>query len=331
MFRLTRVLSNKLGDPRYHLKRTLQISNIHAMDNLRIDLNLLFVFEALLNERHVTRAGHRLGLSQSATSSALQRLRHALKDDLFVRTSDGMQPTPRALELEEPLRRALQDIRSAIDSGDFEPPAARRVFTIGASDYDVALHIPRLAQRLSLEAPGIDIRILPHTNIDAVAQVDSAQVDVAIGWFPRSPQRLHKSLLFQESFVCVMRRGHPLAGKLLSLEEFANASHLLVTLIGDTTGIVDDLLAERGLDRRVAMTIPHFAAAPSVLANSNLIASLPKRLADRFADQYGLVTRSLPFESYQTKHEMLWHPRVDRHSAHKWLRKTLSDIIGGYR
>lgn len=300
------------------------------MDLSRFDLNLLLVFEAVLTEGHVTHAGRRLNLSQSATSSALRRLREALQDDLFIRTADGMVPTPRALELAEPLRRALRDVRSALDGGAFDPSTAERAFTISASDYDVALHVPRLAQLLSREAPGIDLRVLPHINVDAVAQVDTAQVDAALGWFPRAPQRLHKRLLLEESFVCVMRRGHPLAANLLTLDGFASAAHLLVTLVGDTTGIIDDLLAERGLERRVAMTIPHFAAAPSVLAHSDLIAALPKRLIDRFAEQHGLVARVLPFESYRTRHEMLWHPRVDKHPAHQWLRETITNVVKGF-
>jgi len=300
------------------------------MDLSRFDLNLLLVFEALLTEGHVTRAGRRLKLSQSATSSALGRLRDVMQDDLFVRTADGMIPTPRALELAEPLRQALRDVRAALDGGAFDPATVERTFTVSASDYDVALHVPRLAQRLSKEAPGIDLRILPHINVDAVAQVDTAEVDAALGWFPRAPQRLHTELLLEESFVCVMRRKHPLAGDLLTLNDFAAAPHLLVTLVGDTSGIIDDLLAERGLERRVAMTIPHFAAAPSVLANSDLIATLPKRLSDRFADQYGLIARELPFESHRTRHEMIWHPRVDRHPAHQWLRDIIKAVIVGY-
>lgn len=296
------------------------------MNISRIDLNLLLVYEALMNERHVTRASQRLNLSQSATSNALSRLRQALNDQMFIRTSYGMAPTPRALELETPLRRALQDIRSALDGGEFDPANAERTFTISTSDYDVALHIPLLAQRFAQEAPGIDLRVLPHNNVDAVDQVDSGLVDLSLGWFPRAPKRLHKKLLFEESFVCVMRQRHPLANSLLKLSDYASAPHLLVTLIGDTTGIIDDILGERGLERRVAMTIPHFAAAPNVLANSDLIASLPKRIANRFADQHGLITRSLPFESYRTAHEMLWHPRVNRHPAHLWLRGLLQSV-----
>ena len=121
--------------------------------------------------------------------------------------------------------------------------------------------------------------------------------DVALGWFPRAPQRLHRQLLIEESFVCVMRRGHPLSDGLMSLEGYANAAHLLITLVGDTSGAVDDVLREKGLARRVAMTIPHFTAAPMVLAHSDLVAALPKRIANRFAEQHGLIIRSLPFES----------------------------------
>ncbi len=322
-----RSLDFKIGEPYYLLKRIVWISNIHDMDLTRIDLNLLLVYEALMNERHVSRAGNRLHLSQSATSSALRRLRETLNDELFVRTSDGMIPTPRALELEGPLRGALRDVRAALEGGTFDPVTAVHAFTISASDYDVALHIPRLSQRLSIEAPGVDLRILPHTNVDAVAQLDTAFVDLALGWFPRAPSRLHKTLLLEEEFVCVMRRGHPLASSLVKLEAFASAPHLLVTLVGDTTGIIDDILAERGLERRVAMTIPHFAAAPYVLAHTDLIAALPKRISDRFASQYGLVAKPLPFESYRTRHEMLWHPRVDKHPAHQWLRKALTEVI----
>ncbi|MEM8654146.1 MAG: LysR family transcriptional regulator [Pseudomonadota bacterium] len=297
------------------------------MNLARFDMNLLLVFEALLIERNVTQAGQRLHLSQSATSSALRRLREATNDELFVRSADGMLPTPRALELAEPLRRALSDVRSALDGAAFDPATAVRTFTIAASDYDVALHIPRLAQLFSRDAPGIDLRVLPHSNVDAIGMVDTAQVDVALGWFPRAPQRLHLQLLIEESFVCVMRRGHPLSDGLMSLEGYANAAHLLITLVGDTSGAVDDILREKGLSRRVAMTIPHFAAAPMVLAHSDLVAALPKRIANRFAEQHGLVVRSLPFKSYVTAHELLWHPRVDRHPAHVWLRQVLIEVI----
>ena len=297
------------------------------MDIATFDLNLLRVFEALLIERNVTRAGQHLNLSQSATSSALRRLREALGDDLFLRTPEGMVPTPRALELAEPLRRALGDVRAALDGGAFDPATAKRAFTIAASDYDVALHVPRLAQLLSREAPAIDLRVLPHRNVDAVALVDEAQVDVALGYFPRAPQRLHRGTLLIESFVCVMRRGHPLAEGLMTLDAYAAAPHLLVTLVGDTVGIVDDLLAERGLTRRIAMTIPHFAAAPAVLAHSDLIAALPKRIADCYADPHSLVTRPLPFESYQTEHEMLWHPRTALHPGQRWLREVLVRVV----
>ena len=303
------------------------ISYIHAMDIARFDLNLLRVFEALLVERNVTRAGQRLNLSQSATSSALRRLREGLADDLFLRSADGMVPTPRALELAEPVRRVLSDVRSVLDGGAFDPASASRAFTIAASDYDVALFVPRLAQLLSREAPGVDLRVLPHTNVNAVAMVDDARADIALGWFPRAPQRLHRLKLLEETFAIVMRRGHDLARGLLTLEAYAAAPHLLITLVGDTTGIVDDRLAEQGLTRRVAMTIPHFAAAPAVLANSDLVAVLPKRIAERYADSHGLVTRPLPFDSYSTTHEMLWHPRTERHPAHAWLRETLAEVV----
>lgn len=297
------------------------------MNLARFDMNLLLVFEALLIERNVTQAGQRVHLSQSATSSALRRLREAMNDELFVRSADGMLPTPRALELAEPVRRALSDVRSALDGAAFDPATAVRTFTIAASDYDVALHVPRLAQLFSREAPGIDLRVLPHANVDAVGMVDTAQVDIALGWFPRAPQRQHRQLLIEESFVCVMRRGHQLSDGLMSLEAYADAAHLLVTLVGDTSGAVDDILREHGLSRRIAMTIPHFAAAPMVLAHSDLVAALPKRIANRFAEQHGLVVRSLPFESYVTAHEMLWHPRVNGHPAQQWLREVLCKVV----
>ena len=290
-------------------------------------MNLLPVFEAMMAERNVTRAGRRLHLSQSATSGAVQRLRDALGDELFIRTAKGMHPTPRALELAGPVAEALDSLRGALDDAPFDPATEERTLTVAASDYDVTLHIPALVLRLSKLAPGVDLRILPHTNVDGPDLVDSGRADLVLGWFPRAPQRLHVQTLYEEHHVVAMRADHPLSNDALTLEGFAKAPHLLVTLRSDATGMVDDHLREHGLERRVALTIPNFTAAPNILANTEMIATLPARVAARGARACGLVTRHPPFDPYTTPHQMMWHPRTHSSPAHVWLRDTVARTL----
>lgn len=292
-----------------------------------IDLNLLVVFDALMVERHVTRAGQRLGLSQPAVSAALGRLRHAMGDELFVRRPGGVDPTPRALELEQPLRRALLQIRAALSSKAFEPAAAMRTFRLATNDFAASVLLPGLCARLRSRAPGVDVRVLAADQRRGRMLVERAECDLAIGAFDTLEPGLHRrEIVPQAGFLCVMRRDHALAGAPLTLESFAAAPHLLVSHIGDAVGFVDGILAEHGLERRVAVTVPHFLVAPLVVATTDLIATLPVRLAQRCAASADLVALEPPFAQHYLPVAMLWSERTAQDPGHEWLRSTLAEV-----
>jgi len=295
------------------------ISNIYTITQMNLsgfDLNLLLVFDAVMRERHVTRAGDRIGMSQPAMSNALNRLRHHLKDNLFVRGSDGMRPTSRALELAEPVRNALQNLETVLESQKFDPRTAKRTFAIGTNDYAVPTLMPLVAARLEQEAPGISIRLLSSAG-QTFEMLDAQEIDIGISAFGAIPERFGQAELFQDDYVLTMRIGHPLATSELSVADYSEARHLLVSPKGE--------LAEKGLTRHITMTVTSFSSAPGVLAASDMILAMPRRIAETFAPIYGLVTRKAPFagpKSYSSA-TLVWHDRLANHPAHHWFRDVL--------
>lgn len=301
------------------------------MNLRRLDLNLLVIFDALMLERNVTRAARRVGLSQPALSNALSRLRHYLKDELFVRGPEGMRPTPRALELAPELHHALRQIETVLDPVDFDPGTAERTFSIDANDYIVTTSIPPLMQRLARTAPGIDVRILPPTG-RALERLEAREVEFAVGAFGEIPDRFGVEILDDNVFVCMMRRDHAMARGPLNLARYASAKHLLITPRGDASGFADEVLARHGLRRRIALTVNQFTVAPAIIANSDLVVTLPKRIADVYAPLFGLKLRPSPVPvpaAYRTI-ELIWHKRLGQHPAHIWFRQVLKEIITEY-
>lgn len=296
------------------------------MNLAAIDLNLLVAFDAVMTERNVTRAGRRLGLSQSAVSNALSRLRHLLADELFVRGADGMRPTPRALELALPVRHALQQLQSALDPAEFSPADATRAFHFAMTDYSASLILPRLAKRLEDTAPGIDIRIRPNTGVNAPPLLDSGEIEFAIGGDVDRAERFASEVLFEDSFVCAMRRGHPLARERVTLDRFVAAKHLLITLTGDPTGFVDRILERKGLKRRVAMTVNQFTVALLIIQNSDMVITLARRMADRYVKFNNLHIALLPFAAPPSKTALVWHRRLGNRPALEWMRAVLVEI-----
>lgn len=297
------------------------------MDLAGVDLNLLVVFDALMAERHVTRAGERIGLSQPAVSAALKRLRHLLKDDLFIRRSDEMQPTRKAQALAVPLRQALRQIQTALEPHVFDPATAQRSFKIATNDFAAAILLPSLGARLSLEAPSINLRVIYADDPLGMKLLDEDVIDLAIAPFENpEPQFERQDLLEPEGFLCVMRKGHPLNGQPLTLEAFAAAPQLLISRTGDAAGFVDEILAEVGLKRRVAFTVPSFLLAPIVLAQTDYIAVLPRRMVEMFKQMVDLVACEPPFPQRKFPLGMLWHQRFSKDPGHLWLRNTLAEV-----
>jgi DNA-binding transcriptional LysR family regulator len=272
----------------------------------RVDLNLLLVFDLLYAERHSARAAARLHLSPSAISHALRRLRSLLGDPLFIPTGKGMVPTAGAERLAPAVRDIVERVGRVIAAAErFDPATAGRRFRIAAPDGSAPLIVPHLMRILPSEAPGIDLAILqllPRAGAagpeqawrDAFTDLDASRVDLVIVPHRPSQARFHAVPLYSEEFVFVTRRGHRL-GDTPSLKQIAASSHLLVSATGDSSGLVDRLLAERGLERRIALTVPSFLMAVAAIASSDLIAALPRRFAQDAASNYDIAIIEPPF------------------------------------
>jgi DNA-binding transcriptional LysR family regulator len=267
---------------------------------LRIDLNLLVLFHVVYEERHVTRAADRLSLTPSAVSHGLGRLRRMLNDPLFLRTPKGVVPSARAVELAEPIADIIVRAGAVLASADpFDASRSQRRFTIAAPDAISAVLLPHLLGALEKQAPGIDIglvQLLPQHRGRPTSQVwyhtltelESRALDLAILPIGEVPRRFVSHKLFDETFVVTMRKGHPFASK-PTLKRYCDMPHLLVSLTGDAHGVVDEALAQQGLKRRVALTLPSFVMALSTLAKTDLLGTLPRHMVEHCADQFGLV------------------------------------------
>ena len=301
---------------------------IGHMDIAGFDLNLMKAFDALYAERHVTRAGSRIGLSQSAMSGALTRLRELLGDELFVRTPSGMQPTPRAHDLAGPVSDALRLLRSALQADSFDPATADNTVTLAMTDYAAFVLLPPLMARLSIDAPHINVRVCGMFGRDeAITLLDSGEANLAIGFPVETSARIISSPLFFESFACIVREGHPAFAGGANVKAFAAAPHLLVSPEGDRSGIVDLRLADLGLERRVVLSLPQFLAAPFVIAGTDLVATLASRVARRFADTgVGIAMYDPPLQLPTWPLHLMWHRRADAHGAIAWLRGIITKI-----
>jgi len=296
--------------------------------NLRtFDLNLLKAFDALLEECSVSRAAARVHLSQPAMSNALARLREALDDPVMVRTPQGMEPTIRALALKGPVRQALLQIETALSAQpEFDPATAHRTFVVAATDYMEFLVLPRLMRRLQEHAPNIDIRVRSLQVNAPEEPLDSGEVDVAFGFFANIPKRLNRRHLFTETMTCLVRDDHPVLYQLWNVERFVELSHLFVSTRQGSTGVVDSMLAERGLQRRIALIVPHFLVVPYIIAESDLIVTVNSRIASTYIRELPLRTLPPPLELPEFPITMLWHPRNDGDPGVGWLRRVLVDI-----
>ena len=298
------------------------------MDIGSFDLNLLKAFDALYAERHVTRAGLRIGLSQSAMSGTLTRLRELLGDELFVRTPSGMRPTARADDLAGPVADALRLVRGALQADGFEPATAERAFTLAMSDYAAFVLLPPLLARLGDEAPGIDLRVRGMFGRgEAVELLDSGEANLAVGVPVEASARILTQPLLREGFACVARRGHPAFATGVDLEAFVAVPHLLVSPEGDGAGLVDRKLAELGLKRRVVLSLPQFLVAPFIVAESDLVATLAARVARRCADVgVGITVHEPPVILPDWPLALMWHRRADAHPATAWLRDVVAEV-----
>ncbi len=268
---------------------------LNETDLARFDLNLLVLFQTVLEERHVARAAARLHVSPSAVSHGLGRLRDALGDPLVIRHPRGVVPTARAEALAAPVAEILARVRDVVESERFDPATSRRQFTIGAPDALSAIMLPRLLVALRRTAPGIQLafrHVLPPFE-DGFTWLDAHKIDIALLPVPSTPARFVERVIYEEKFVVAMRARHPLA-KSLTLKRYCEADHVVMTHKGDLRGNIDDILEMRGLTRRVVLAAPTFLLALSAVAESDLLfagAELPVRAQ---AKRFSLVTAPLP-------------------------------------
>ncbi len=292
------------------------------------DLNLLIVFDAVMQERSVTRAGSRIGLSQPAMSHALNRLRHMLKDELFVRTPEGMVPTPRAETLAQPLRSALSEMHLALEPAAFDPAASDRRFALAVNNYAAVVLAPPLVAAVSAAAPAVRLDLRPSGTLDVIDRLDRGDLDLALGSMDSPGERFVAAPLLEDPFVIVMRRGHPAGRRTLSAAALAALPHLEISSSREDTGFVDRWLDERGLVRRIALRAPYLSAA-AILVQSDLVATLSRRIAEEFVRDHPLQLFKPPYESPSVATAMLWHRRLDRHPAHRWLRDIVLAVTRG--
>ncbi len=317
---------------------------MHQIHFGSLDLNLLRVFDALTDERSVTRAGSRLGLTPSAVSHALNRLRYLLKDDLFVRGSKGMQPTARATEIAPGLRQGLLQLQRALATAEFVAALTERQFTVICGDYVSTVLLPGVMARLRAEAPLCELKIRPSGS-HIVEDLDSGRADLALGGFGRIPERFARELLFSDTMVWTLRAGHPAADRPLTLDGLVGLQHLIVApgeddsaidgvvadhglerqVLRDDSGAFAEALAARRLRRRICLTVPNGLAAPTIIADSDIAALLPRRIALAYADRYGLRLFTPPYPSPPFEIAALWHKTLGDQPALAWLRSLFQD------
>jgi DNA-binding transcriptional LysR family regulator len=312
----------------------------------RTDLNLAVAFDALVRERNVTRAAQVVGVTQSAMSHALRRLRELLDDPLLVRGKGGMLLTPRAEALAVPVRSGLVTLaRALLEPPSFDPASARRRFCIASPDLFDVLVIPSFLERIRQQAPGVDIAVQPVNEPRLAERLETGDIDVAV--LPRIEEPaaegapdsgLVQRTLFRDSFVCLMRADHPAldsrgarrrpkpARRTLSLELYAQLSHVLVSLTGEGSGLVDRALEQHGLRRRIALRIPHFYSALAIVAKSDLVLTAPSALAHVASAELPVVALAPPLRLPRHSVNLVWQERFSSDAGHTWLRGVLAEV-----
>ncbi len=314
---------------------------IKTMDSINfktLDLNLLRVFDEVMTERSLTKAAHKLAITQPAVSNALRRFREAMGDELIQRSGQSMAPTPRALALWPAVREALRQLQEVITPSHFVPGQANTTFVLAMADATAAELMPGLVEVMDRDAPGISMRVVPLTTRDPRAMLDAQHADLAVGYFPAALADLtartqageavafaHQRL-FSGEYVCVMRRDHPLAKGPFTLNRYCAARHLLVSFSGRPFGFIDEALTLLGRERRIVLTVNQFFTAGKVVAHSDLLTVLPRHFVSVTGIQDELVLRELPFAVPRVHVDAVWHHRLHRASAHEWLRGTLATL-----
>jgi DNA-binding transcriptional LysR family regulator len=298
------------------------------MDLRDVDLNLLVVFNELLRLRRVSAVAESLAMSQPAVSNALNRLRRLLGDELFLRTAKGMSPTPLAERLAEPIGFALGTIHSSLnEKTTFDPSTSTRNFTIAMTDIGEIYFLPAMMKMLEKVAAGITVSTVWNSGVKLREEMENGHVDLAIGFVPDLKAGFFQRRLFRQRYVCLYRKGHPLATEGISLKAFRSAQHVAVIAEGTGHGLVDEVIQRAGVERDVRLRVPHFVAVGQILQNTEMIAVVPDAYANTTLAPFGLETAPCPVKIPDIVINVLWHAKNHREPASQWLRQLVFDAF----
>ena len=293
-----------------------------------IDLNLLVVFQEVFQERQISSVARKLNLSQPAVSNALARLRKTFNDELFVRTSQGMQPTPFALQLADPVSDALTNITKALNQQDtFNLQTSHRHFTIAMTDVGEMHFMPILIEQCQRHAPQVQISSIRANNLDLMAEMETGRVDLAIGAFEAMSGALYHRRLFQQDYVCLYRQQHPILKEGISSKTFLSAEHLIVSSNESPYDKINQCLEKAGIVAAASFTVPHFSSVPYIVSTTNLVATVPQKLAASAAPAFGLAYLKPPLKLPRLQTNIFWHRRFAQDEGNQWLRKLLVELF----
>jgi len=291
-----------------------------------VNLNLLVAFDALFEELSVTAAARRTGVTQPAMSNSLAQLRRLFGDQLFLRHRTGLSPTVRATELAEPIRTGLRTLQGALVGPSFEPKASTRRFVIATSDYVELVLLPALLRRLAREAPHVRLTLRPWGFHEAPPELARGEADLMLGFYDKLPPHHREQPLFSDEYVCVVRRGHPRVKGKLGLSRYLELSHVLVSSRIEGTGSVDRALGALGKKRTIGARVSHFMTVPVLVAQTDYVAALDRRVAELLGAPLGLQLLRPPLELPRGTIGQVWHEQLDGDPAQRWLRSTIAEV-----
>jgi len=293
-----------------------------------IDLNLLSVFQEVYRERQISAAARRLGLTQSAVSNALARLRRTFGDELFVRTAHGMQPTPLAQQMAGPIGAAMAQVALALSQRSrFDPATSGRRFTLAMTDVGEVYFMPVLIERCRACAPHVEIASIRANGLTLKDDMETGRVDLAIGAFEDVSEALYHRALFRQRFVSMFRKDHPLAKGKVDLDRFVAASHLIVDAAQPPYDRINGLLEKAGVTAGARFRVPHFTAVPYIVSTSELVVTVPQKLAESAAAPFGLKWVEPPLALPTLQTNVFWHRRFNHDPGVQWLRGLIADVF----
>lgn len=302
---------------------------MNALEFDHFDLNLLRAYRAVLLTGSVSEAADRLGTSQSAVSHALRRLREICGDAMFVRTPSGMEPTPFAQEIAEPIQLALEQIRNVLESHDrFDPSTTQRTFTVALSDAGQLTYLPTLVSHLNRSAPGAKLVVHAVTSHRLKELMQEGRVDLSIGLLPALQGGFHQKYLYNDGYVCVARADHPRISGSLTLEQFRAEGHVMATRASTAPNHVEELLSEQKIVRPVVVQVPNFLSVAPMVGATDLLAVLPRRIARLPIPGLAVQILELPFTLPVFDIYQFWHERLHKDGAHRWFRGVIAGLLG---